>query len=1167
MATLNVSERPDSSYPTIESAVKAAMPGDTVEIEEGIYHESLRIDKPLILRSTREDARSVCITGGIHIDAADEVRFESLTVGRGTAPIDYGLHIESGQLTLHHCLFSEIQGTAMRVDKKAKVSAEHTVFKKNIQGIDVSGRLVLFDCIIEETTEKAQLAVHDGGEVALTDCGILSGQEEGISLTSGSRCTVTKSSIIGNSGVQISMEEDSFLDLVQTNFYLGKANGISSDHSKGVMKNCTFNMQDLAHMNLTNGSHFEIESSTFENGESEGVTMSSSSVEITDSLFKGQKSVQLNCMEQSNVTMKRTRLVSGKDRGIVCVNSTCTIIESAVKYHQMTQLSAFTESVLTILDCDIEKGKNKGIYAADSQVKISDSRVSHHKSAQVFASEHSELTVSATEVKSGKNVGLSAKESTLNVSNCIISDHKGSNIALGSDVHAEIADCRISNGEKNGILIGPGTVVSLERTVLFNHKRPQVSASKSAKVSLTECELYDGDSSGVSFSQVERIEVTNTRVHGHRDDQIVLKECPSAIFNSTQVMNGKKAGLRVEKSAPLMEACHFDNNRAGDLNRLDDSNPLLKNTALSVPAVSAGQEERVKAGTLSKPTKTKDSHVNEEMMNVLMNALDEYIGLEAVKDKIRDMKNLVEINRFKAERGLKTIELVAPHMIFQGNPGTGKTTIARLMGGVFKWLGLLEKGHLVEVKRDDLVGTHVGSSEELTKMKVQEAMGGVLFIDEAYSLVAGKNSSNDYGQKVIDTLLPAMENHRGEFVVIAAGYPEDMDRFLTSNPGLKDRFTEKLFFEDYTPDELMQIVLSSCEGSYSVTEAAKRAIRNEFIERYRKRDQTFSNARMARTFYDQIGLAQSLRIATFPRDQWTEALLTTFEEEDVLQAVGKRDVKNYEVPIDEELLFEKRAELHQFIGLDTVKAEIDEMIELMRYYKRENHSAEKLMNHTLLIGKPGTGKTEVARVLAGIYQALGLLDRGELIEVDRSDLVGTHIGETEKRTADQIERAMGSALFIDEAYTLAGGGENDYGKKAVEVLLKQMSDRQGEFLLIAAGYEKEMTRFLDSNAGLRRRFGLTLHFEDYTPEELMEITKLYIQGYRLTVEAEMELHRHYEDIFNRRDEHFGNAGLAKKMAKEMTRKVDYRLAIASSSQVSDVMKKEITLDDLVLLES
>lgn len=1162
MAILQVSKHMESGYPTIESAIQAALPGDTVEIEDGLYHECLRIDKPLTLRGLNENAREVCITDAVHVTSTDEVRFESIAFGHNRAPIDCGLHIASGQVTLHHCLFSSIQGVAMRVDTRAKVSAEHTVFKKNIQGFEVSGRLALFGCIVEETVENAQIAVRDGGELAITDSGILSGQEEGIRLTAGSRCTITKSSLIGNGDAQIHLTEDSFLDLEEANFHFGKANGISCDQSRAVVKNCTFTMQNSAHVNSTNGSHIEIESSMFENGEAEGMISSGSTVEVKDSLFKGQKGDQLACIEQSDVSIKQTQFLSGQKSGIVCENSSCTLIESSMKYNLMTQLSAAKQSVLTVLGCELENGKSFGIYSTGSLVKVSDTLVNSHGDIQIYAAEQSELIVSATEVKSGKSAGVSAKESTMSIENCILSGQKGSNILLSSDAKAEITDCRISNGEKNGVLAGPGTTLSLERTVLFHHKKAQVSATKSAVVSLSECELYDGSSSGLLLSQVVRAEVKDTNVHGHRADQIVLQECSDALFKSMHVMNGSRAGLQLEKSTPVLEDCQFSKNSAGDLKRLDESEPELKNTKLAIPPVAGGPDEQSskRAGAVRRNPDAPYS--NAELMDLLMAELDEYIGLEDVKAKLHEMKNLMEINQFKAERGLKTMQLAAPHMIFQGNPGTGKTTIARLMGGFFKWLGLLKKGHLVEVKREDLVGTHVGSSEELTKSKIKEAMGGVLFIDEAYTLTAGKSASNDYGKKVIDTLLPAMEDHRGEFVVIAAGYTDDMDRFLNSNPGLKDRFTEKILFQDYTPDELMQIFLSKCEGSYSVTEAANQAVQNEFVERYRKRDQTFSNARMVRTLYDQIGLAQSQRIAKLPRDQWTERLLTTFEEEDVIQAVKDRDVKNYDVPIDEVLLEEKRAELHQFIGLDTVKVEIDEMIALMRYYKRENHSADKLMNHTLLIGKPGTGKTEIARVLAGIYQALGLLERGELIEVDRSDLVGTHIGETEKQTADQIERAMGSALFIDEAYTLVGGGANDYGKKAVEVLLKQMSDRQGEFVLIAAGYEKEMTSFLDSNAGLRRRFGLTLHFEDYTPEQLMEITELYIRGYGITDDAKIVLYRHYQDIYERRDEHFGNAGLAKKMAKEMTRKVDYRLAVSSSQ-----LKKEITTDDLVLLES
>ena len=1160
MSIIQVSHEDDSSYSTIQAAIHAAQAGDTIEVASGMYRESIRIDKPLVVRRAVGEDDSVWITDGIQIATAGDVRLESIILGDG----DSGLHVHSGHVTLQQCLFSLIQGVAMVVDDSAKVSAKDTSFRKNVKGIVVAGRLALMDCVVEESVENAQITVSDGGEIALTDCGILSGQEEGIHLTNGSRASITKCSLIGNRGAQISVHEGSFLDAESTNVYVGKSQGVSSHQSKGVLKNCSFTSQEMTHIELLNGTRFEIESCQFENGDAEGVMVHGSSVTFSDSLFKAQKGDHLTCSEQSDVTIQKSQVLSGRARGIVCGNSTCTVSDSEVKYNQMTQLSAFNESVLTVSDCEIEKGKNKGIYATDSQVKVSDSVVSHHSSLQIFASEHSELTLSATEVKSGESVGVSAKESQLNVFNCLISGHKGSNVVVSSDAKANLTDCRISSGEKNGILVGEGAAVSVERTVLFHHKRPQVSATDAAEVVLADCEIYDGSSSGLSLTQVAKVHVTSCKVHRHRDDQMVLQDCSGAIFTDTHVMDGTKAGMRLERSVPVLENCLFDENRGGGLVRLDDSEPVLKNTELAIPPVSSG--ERDGTGKDSLQTDTAFSNQSERM-NIFMRELNGFIGLEDVKDKIRDITNLVEINQFKIERGMKTVKMAAPHLVFQGNPGTGKTTIARLIGGIFKELGLLKQGHVVEVKREDLVGTHVGESEERTKVIIQEAMGGVLFIDEAYSLVVPGASSKDYGKKVIDTLLPAMENARGKFVVIAAGYPEDMDRFLTSNPGLKDRFTETITFQDYTPDELLQIFLAKCDGSYVVTSGAKKAVHDELVERYRTRDATFGNARMTRTLYDQIALAQSMRLAKLPREEWTDRVLTTFEEQDVLQAVQKQEMKTYEVPIDEDLLAQKRAELHRFIGLGSVKAEIDEMIELMRYYRRENYSTDKLMNHTLLIGKPGTGKTEVGRVLAGIYQALGLLERGELIEVDRSDLVGSHIGETEKLTAQQIERAMGSALFIDEAYTLAGGGDNDFGQKAVEVLLKQMSDRQGEFLLIAAGYEHEMNRFLDSNAGLRRRFGLTLHFEDYTPEELMAITELSSVGYGMTDEAKCALLQHYQDLYARRDDYFGNAGLAKKMAKEMTRKVDYRLAVASNKQTGEELTKEITKADVVLLES
>ena len=1160
MANLQVSQRNASSYKTIQAAVDAAVPGDTVEVGEGVYDGHLLIDKSLVLKSASGEAGLVRVAGSVRISTTEEVRIESISFGGGAGAVDEGIHIESGDVTLHDCHISEIQGVPLRVEAAAKVAVSNSTFHKNIHGMDVVGRLSLFECIVEDTIKTAQIRVRAGGEVAITSSGILSGQEEGLCLAETSRATITKSSFIGNRGVQLRLEQGSSMDVESTKFYVGHAQGIYCDRSTGVLKNCVFKNQRLEHVAVRNGSDITVESSTFENGEAEGMDVSRSAVEVTGSLFKNQIGDHIVCNEQTTVLMTKTEILSGKSRGIVSGHSTCTLIDCEVKYNQLTQLSAFDQSVMTLQECEIESGSNKGVYATGSEVNISDSLISQHSGVQIFASDQSVVHLSATEVKSGDSAGVSAKESALTAANCIIFGHKGSNVLLHGAAKAELTDCKISSGDKNGILAGPDVVVSLERTIVFNHKRPQVRATECAEVFITECEIYDGQSSGILLSQVERTEVTESRVHGHLDDQVILQDCSNAGFTSVQVLNGKKAGLRLERSVPVLDGCSFEENRAGDLVRWDDSVPVLTNTDLQIPPITS------KLGGSAGSASTEGAGAT-DAMDVAVNALTGFIGLEGVKDKIQEFKNLAEINQFKLERGMKVNAMVAPHMVFQGNPGTGKTTVARLIGQIFKELGLLKSGHVIEVKREDLVGTHVGESEERTKVIVKEAMGGVLFIDEAYTLAALGNSGRDFGKKVIETLLPAMENARGEFIVIAAGYTEDMDRFLASNPGLKDRFTEKITFQDYTPDELLEIFVAQCKGSYALTPAAKQAVYEELVERYRMRDETFSNARMVRMLYEQIGLAQSMRIAKMPREQWTEEVLTTFEEEDVIQAVSEREEKTFDVPIDEVLLAEKRAELHQFIGLDTVKAEIDEMIELMRYYRRENHSVDKLMNHTLLIGKPGTGKTEVGRVLAGIYQALGLLTRGDLIEVDRSDLVGSHIGETEKLTAAQIERSMGSALFIDEAYTLAGGGENDFGKKAVEVLLKKMSDRQGEFLLIAAGYEEEMNRFLDSNAGLRRRFGLTLHFDDYTPEELMEITGLYIDGYGITDEAKRALVQHYEEIYARRDSSFGNAGLAKKIAKEMTRKVDYRMAVASNQRTEASLKKEITLDDLVLLES
>jgi len=240
--------------------------------------------------------------------------------------------------------------------------------------------------------------------------------------------------------------------------------------------------------------------------------------------------------------------------------------------------------------------------------------------------------------------------------------------------------------------------------------------------------------------------------------------------------------------------------------------------------------------------------------------LDELTGLDAVKKDVDSLVNLVKVRTLRKERGMKCPDL-SFHLVFSGNPGTGKTTVARIVGKIYRALGILSKGHLIEVDRSGLVAGYVGQTAIKTQEVIDKALGGVLFIDEAYAL-APKNSDKDFGQEAIDTLLKAMEDHRDDFVVIAAGYASLMPRFIDSNPGLKSRFNKYLFFADYNSDQLYEIFEGRVKrNDYRLDEQAASAVKEHLQELYEDRDENFGNARDVRNLFEKIVAAQANRVA------------------------------------------------------------------------------------------------------------------------------------------------------------------------------------------------------------------------------------------------------------------------------------------------------------------
>ncbi len=272
-----------------------------------------------------------------------------------------------------------------------------------------------------------------------------------------------------------------------------------------------------------------------------------------------------------------------------------------------------------------------------------------------------------------------------------------------------------------------------------------------------------------------------------------------------------------------------------------------------------------------------------EKIEDLLAELDSYVGMDAIKEEVRSLINMVQVYKLRREHDLPTTDM-SLHMVFSGNPGTGKTTVARIMARIYHSLDILSKGQLVEVDRSGLVAGYVGQTALKTQKVIEKAMGGVLFIDEAYAL-NGK-SENDFGQEAIDTILKAMEDHRDDLVVIVAGYTELMDRFIHSNPGLESRFNRFLMFEDYTPEQMLAIFKMQCKkGCYVLAEGTEELVRDFIAEE--SADDSFGNARGVRNLFEHILVAQNNRLAKM--ENVTRDDLMQILPDDVLHARGKID--------------------------------------------------------------------------------------------------------------------------------------------------------------------------------------------------------------------------------------------------------------------------------------
>ena len=465
----------------------------------------------------------------------------------------------------------------------------------------------------------------------------------------------------------------------------------------------------------------------------------------------------------------------------------------------------------------------------------------------------------------------------------------------------------------------------------------------------------------------------------------------------------------------------------------------------------------------------------------------------------------------------------------------------------------------MEADRSHLVAGYAGQTAIKTNQLIDSAIGGILFIDEAYTLKNGENDS--FGGEAIDTLLKRLEDDRGKFICIVAGYTDQMHTFIDSNPGLKSRFTQNINFDDYTPDELTQIFLNLAKDKkFKIDDDTQAALKRQFEQLYLRRDKNFGNAREVRRLFDRAVEKQSQRLVKRMSDPLLkpeEMFRITAEDLELTQQEKAR-------PLDEVL-----SELDHFIGMRSVKDAIRRLAVQTMFMKQRSAQGigqvQQMAINFVLTGNPGTGKTSIARKMGEILYSMDILPTSNVIEVNRSTLVGKYMGETPKIVNMTCDKAMGGILFVDEAYSLSEGNDS-YGKEAIDTLMKRMEDDRGKFVVIVAGYQDKMEAFLATNPGLNSRFTHHLHIADYTDHELMDIFKKMaaVQLYQLTLQAEVKLIEVINNMCVNKSASFGNARDIRNLFETTIQQLSIRVSKMPVNEITKETYQIILPEDIVI---
>ncbi|MFD5625966.1 right-handed parallel beta-helix repeat-containing protein [Streptomyces sp. NPDC127072] len=732
-----------------------------------------------------------------------------------------------------------------------------------------------------------------------------------------------------------------------------------------------------------------------------------------------------------------------------------------------------------------------------------------------------------------------------------ISGAGGNGVEVVKDGRGRLEDSEIARTGAAGIHVESAGNLYVGATAVLAAASAGLSVGTDGTLTARDCEIREAGTDGVVVEADGELTGTRIQVNGAPECGAVIRQGGRASLNGCTLAGSGKDGLRVETTLPVSVVnCTVRDNAGSGLVQSQAGDRLAVE---GLTTSGNGRRDAWGYGDAegTDPAGTTPDGADAPGESGPLAELESLIGLANVKQQVRTLVNLTQLAQRRAQLGMSAPPM-SRHLVFAGPPGTGKTTVARLYGTVLAQLGALRSGHLVEVSRADLVAQVIGGTAIKTTEIFNKALGGVLFIDEAYTLTADSGRSGpDFGREAVDTLLKLMEDHREDVVVVAAGYSGEMQSFLSSNPGLASRFSRTVEFENYAVPELVAIMESMCaRHQYEFGEGTSAALTLHF-DRMPK-DATFGNGRAARQVFEEMVDRQAVRLSTQP--DVSERDLSLLLPEDVGIQVPAGPQGNADEPDRGDAL----SRLGDMVGLAAVKRDVTDLVNLLSTAKRREAAglpSPRVSHHLVFTGPPGTGKTTVARLYGELLVSLGVLPQGQLVEVARADLVGRYVGHTAQLTREVFERARGGVLFVDEAYTLTppgGSSGSDFGQEAVDTLLKLMEDHRDEVVVIVAGYTREMESFLASNPGLSSRFSRRVEFADYTSDELVTIVRMHadVSGYECGPGVGGLLREYFDSL--PRDRFFGNGRLARQVLESMMTRQAGRVSAMAAPGLDDL---------------